>query len=197
MQSHESLPKPDHDDQHKGSSRSGGEDPLGHLPWMQREPWKTLIIAAIPMALVFGLDQSTKTWALAVLEHDIIRLGGGAQLALTFNDGVAFGLGGPFAPVLVAVAFLAVFFVVQRYRAMLDRSATIALGLVLGGAVSNALDRIFRGRGGAVVDFIDVGFWPVFNVADVFIVTGSLLLMKWVVSVDRVTPGSREENRLK
>ena len=56
----------------------------------------------------------------------------------------------------------------------------VALGLVLGGAFGNVIDRIFRSPGflrGAVVDFVDVGFWPVFNLADSAITCGCLLLL--------------------
>ncbi len=50
-------------------------------------------------------------------------------------------------------------------------------GLMLGGALGNLVDRVFRGHGGSVVDFIHFGFWPTFNVADVAIVVGAVLLV--------------------
>ncbi|HEX7167995.1 MAG TPA: signal peptidase II, partial [Acidimicrobiales bacterium] len=51
------------------------------------------------------------------------------------------------------------------------------LGLVLGGAVGNLADRLFRDHGGAVVDFVDLQWWPVFNVADIAISVGAVLLV--------------------
>jgi signal peptidase II len=53
----------------------------------------------------------------------------------------------------------------------------IALGLVLGGALGNLADRLIRGHGGAVIDFIDFQWWPVFNVADMAITIGAVLLV--------------------
>ena len=58
----------------------------------------------------------------------------------------------------------------------------LAMGLLLGGAVGNLLDRVFRAPGllrGAVVDFVDLQFWPVFNVADMGITVGCVMLLLW------------------
>ena len=52
----------------------------------------------------------------------------------------------------------------------------VAMGLVLGGALGNLTDRVFRSNGGAVVDFIDPQWWPIFNVADAAVVCGAILL---------------------
>jgi len=82
------------------------------------------------------------------------------------------------------VAF-AIVVVLWRMRSRFSGAgATLALGLVLGGACGNLIDRVMRKPGwgrGAVVDFIDLQFWPVFNVADMAIVVGVLLLsiMMW------------------
>ena len=65
-------------------------------------------------------------------------------------------------------------------RTGLVSAVAVALGLVLGGAFGNVADRVFRSPGflkGAVVDFVDVGFWPVFNLADSAITCGCLLLL--------------------
>jgi signal peptidase II len=67
--------------------------------------------------------------------------------------------------------------VVWFSRGIPSVSASIALGLVSGGAFGNLADRIFRHDGGAVVDFIHVGVWPTFNVADSAIVCGTALLV--------------------
>jgi signal peptidase II len=62
-------------------------------------------------------------------------------------------------------------------RRFLTPATTVALGLVVGGAVGNLGDRLFRHAGGAVVDFVDLRWWPVFNVADAAITAGALLLL--------------------
>ena len=56
-------------------------------------------------------------------------------------------------------------------------SAAVCLGVMLGGAVGNLTDRLFRDHSGAVIDFIDFGWWPIFNVADVALVCGAILLV--------------------
>jgi len=80
--------------------------------------------------------------------------------------------------VLAVVALVIVLFVVGR---SVDRTAVaVALGLVLGGAVGNLVDRVFRSPGfgrGSVIDFVDLRWWPVFNVADAAIPVGCVLLV--------------------
>lgn len=125
-------------------------------------------------------DQLTKTWALNHLAVGVPRhVIGPANLLLTFNSGAAFSLGTGVTPIVVAaVVILVVWLMAFTRRA--SRTATtpaaLGLGLVLGGAVGNLADRVFRhipGHPAAVVDFIQaVGWWPVFNVADACIVVG-------------------------
>jgi signal peptidase II len=112
---------------------------------------------------------------------------GTLDLALTRNSGSAFSLFQGFAGVLVAVAVILVgALLVMVYRApSLSRAAVC--GLIIGGAIGNLSDRMFRNEHGAVVDFIDLHFWPTFNVADACIVIGCLLL---ALSLLRRTPGS-------
>jgi signal peptidase II len=105
------------------------------------------------------------------------------RLARTFNDGVAFGLGGGAAPVLIAVAVLGIALVVFKKQLPINRWVILGMGLVLGGGAGNLVDRIFRSHGGAVIDFIDIGTlplinreWPVFNVADIGVVCGAIII---------------------
>lgn len=125
-------------------------------------------------------DQATKRWALSALDDGPVQVAGPLRLALTFNRSGAFGLGGAIVPFL-ALGALAVVVVVVVRGAMTQRPALLVCsGLLLGGAIGNLADRMFRGRGllrGAVVDFVDVGFWPVFNLADAAITVGCLLLV--------------------
>lgn len=133
-------------------------------------------------ASVLAADQLTKWWALERLPGDPMELVGSLQLRLTFNTGTAFGLGGGYGA-LVAVGALVVVggVLVWQGTRPLSRLGSVAVGLVLGGAVGNIVDRAFRGDGGllsgAVVDFIDLGWWPVFNIADAAIVVGAICLV--------------------
>ena len=131
-------------------------------------------------AAVVAADQLSKWWAVDRLGRGPITVIGSVRLALTRNSGGAFGLGSGVVPVVVlaVVALVVVLVVVGR---SVDRAATaLALGLVLGGAVGNLADRMFRSPGfgrGSVVDFVDLRFWPVFNVADAAITCGCVLLV--------------------
>ena len=81
------------------------------------------------------------------------------------------------APLLVAAGVALLVVLAGFSRSLTGRLPTVALGLVLGGAAGNLVDRLFRGHDGAVVDFIDLQWWPVFNVADMAIVCGAVLLV--------------------
>lgn len=129
-------------------------------------------------ALVVALDQASKEIALrALAPGPVVILGGLITLRLTFNPGGAFGLlpGLPgfflLATVVVVVGILA------WARRVRDGGLAIALGLVLGGGLGNLADRVLRDHEGRVVDFIDLRFWPVFNLADSAIVVGVGLIL--------------------
>jgi signal peptidase II len=77
---------------------------------------------------------------------------------------------------IVLVVLSVIGIVIWTTRGLPSISGSIAVGLVLGGACGNLSDRLFRGEGGAVVDFIETSFWPTFNVADASIVIGAVLL---------------------
>ncbi|MGH9085854.1 MAG: signal peptidase II [Acidimicrobiales bacterium] len=140
---------------------------------------------AAAAAVVVGLDQATKHWALQALQDEPIDLVGSLRLNLTFNDSAAFSLGGG-RTTLVALLALAVSGVVVVMGLRADRRmAAIGLGVILGGALGNLADRAFRAGegvlGGHVVDFVDLQWWPVFNVADasLWVGIGLLLLSSW------------------
>jgi len=135
-------------------------------------------IGAAVAAAAVGADQAAKSLALAGLDDGPIHVVWTLQLRLTFNRGAAFGLGPGLSPVIVGigVAVLVVFLGFSRQAAR-TRPAVVALGLVVGGALGNLADRLLRDHGGGVVDFLDLGWWPVFNLADVFITFGAGLLI--------------------
>lgn len=126
--------------------------------------------------VILVLDLVTKYLAVSLLEgRDPVRLLGGAvYLLLTRNSGAAFSIGANVTFIFPIVGMLVVGWIVWMAREVVSTPWAVALGLVLGGAVGNLIDRIFRAPGpfqGHVVDFISVfdargaGF-PVFNVAD-------------------------------
>lgn len=138
------------------------------------------VFAAVA-ALVVALDQATKHWALRALADGPIDLVGSLRLNLTFNDGSAFSLGSGHGMLISLIAAAVSLVVLWAGWRATDRSSAVGLGLVLGGAVGNLVDRAVRDGegflGGRVVDFVDLQWWPVFNLADTAIVAGALVLV--------------------
>lgn len=153
----------------------------GSLP----EP-RTKILAILAGA-VLALDVLTKVVAVAFLEGaDPIKLFGGV-LYLTFvrNPGAAFGMAEGMTWILALIALGVAGFILWISRNLRSQPWAIGLGLVLGGAVGNLADRLFRQPGpmrGHVVDFLSLfdpfgRVWPVFNVADMAIVCGGVTIV--------------------
>jgi signal peptidase II len=140
-----------------------------------------LTIALGVAALVIVIDQLTKTWAVNHLRDRNIHLFWTLQLNLTFNSGMAFGRGRGFGPIIAVVGICLVAGLVLGTTRAPTKVAAIAGGLVVGGAISNLLDRIFRQGsgflGGSVVDFVDPQWYPIFNFADACVVIGGILLV--------------------
>ena len=131
-------------------------------------------------AVVVAADQLSKVWAVAALDDGPISVLGPVRLALTRNKAGAFGLGGAFVPLLAVGATVLVVVLVLRGDLVRRPLLAVAAGLVLGGAFGNLADRLFRAPGllrGALVDFVDLRWWPVFNLADSAITCGCLLLL--------------------
>lgn len=131
-------------------------------------------------AVVVAVDHLTKWLALQELSHRDIDLVWTLRLRLVFNNGASFGLGSRYAPLIALLAMVIVLGLLGFGRRLHSRVAVLATGAVVGGALGNLLDRVFRDGdgflGGAVVDFIDLQWWPVFNVADIAIVVGAVVL---------------------
>ncbi len=141
-------------------------------------PW--LVAAPIVVASV-ALDQATKEWALDRLSRGrTISLIPTLELDLTFNSGFSFGTGtgnGRLIAIVVIIVSTALATMIARER---DRNRSVILAMILGGALGNLVDRVFRGDSfltGEVVDFIDVSWYAVFNIADMFVVSGCVLLV--------------------
>ncbi|SDE97039.1 signal peptidase II [Blastococcus fimeti] len=134
---------------------------------------------------VFLLDLVTKLVVVATIGpgEDIRVLGGALYLTHLRNTGAAFSFAEGFTVVFSLVAAAVVVVIVRTARRLFSTGWAITLGLVLGGAVGNLVDRVFRDPGflrGGVVDFLSVfgpdgDVWPVFNVADSAIVCGGVL----------------------
>jgi len=133
------------------------------------------------------LDQATKYVAERGLANGRVIDLGVIDLRLVHNPGGAFGF--PGLPGMFVAVTLVVLVLVLRALPRTDRLAlATAYGLVTGGAFGNLIDRLLREPGfprGEVVDFFDLGWWPVFNVADVAIVTGAGLIALLLTAVDR------------
>jgi signal peptidase II len=107
---------------------------------------------------------------------------------LVFNNGMAFSRGTGWGPVIGVVAVIVALLLVRASTKTASRFAQVAFGLVVGGAIGNVVDRLFRDEGwmrGAVVDFIDLQWWPVFNIADIGVTVGAVMLIVHSITADQ------------
>ena len=139
-------------------------------------------VASLIIALVVVSDQLTKHWALGALSADkTVDIFWTLRFNLVFNSGMAFSQGQGAGRMIGLLALGVVVVLSLTLRNPMSLRTTIGTGLLIGGALGNVTDRLFRGNGwmrGAVVDFIDFQWFPVFNLADsaVSIGAGFLLL---------------------
>jgi signal peptidase II len=148
---------------------------------------RPLLATAIVLGVLL-LDQLSKWWAVSQLPNDPIRLiGGDIGFVVVRNTGSAFSLFQAFTPFLAVVAIAVAVILVRTVRRTRDVLMVVGLSLVLGGALGNLMDRLFRTPGflkGAVVDFVHVGDFPTFNVADSAITIGAIVIVIWAVRAD-------------
>jgi signal peptidase II len=133
-------------------------------------------------ALAYALDLISKTVVVQHLEnHPAIQvLGTYLQLEAVRNSGAAFGIGQAYTIVFTVIALAVIVVIARLARKLYSVPWAIALGLLLGGALGNLTDRIFRSPGifrGEVVDFIAPAHFAVFNLADSAIVCGGFLIV--------------------
>lgn len=144
-------------------------------------PRRRLLIAGAIVAAVVGLDILTKTWALrALADGPIWLVGHSIGFVLSFNSGSAFSIVRSGAPVLAVIASIAAVVLIRTVLRTDDAWLVIGLSLVLGGAMGNLVDRLFRAPSflhGAVIDFVKLGPWPLFNVADAAISIGAVIII--------------------
>ncbi|MFB7505509.1 signal peptidase II [Streptomyces broussonetiae] len=133
-------------------------------------------------AFAYALDLISKTLVVAKLEgHEPIKLLGDLlELHAIRNPGAAFGFGAAFTVIFTLIAAAVIVVIIRLARKLYSFPWAIALGLLLGGALGNLTDRIFRSPGifeGEVVDFIAPKGFAVFNLADSAIVCGGILIV--------------------
>jgi lipoprotein signal peptidase len=132
---------------------------------------------------VLALDIASKAIVVATLSDrpPVKLLGSLLMLTESRNPGAAFSIGGPSETILfTAIAVGVIIFIIRSARRIHSLAWAVALGLLLGGAMGNLTDRVFRSPGpfrGWVVDWIQVPHWPVFNLADSAIVCGGVLMV--------------------
>ena len=144
--------------------------------------WVGLVAIAVAAVLA---DQLTKQLVSNTLALDgQVHLVGPFSIHHVQNSGIAFGLFASATPVVIVLTAVAVGWMLYFFARSGARHPVLpaALGLLIGGSLSNLLDRI---RLGHVTDFLDLDFWPAFNLADSFIVAGVAVLLGALVASDR------------
>ncbi|MGW1181819.1 signal peptidase II [Streptomyces drozdowiczii] len=143
---------------------------------------RRIILLFCVAVVAYLLDLGSKMLVVAKLEHQepIELLGDWLKLDAIRNAGAAFGFGEAFTIIFTIIAATVIVVIARIARKLYSLPWAIALGLLLGGALGNLTDRIFRAPGvfeGAVVDFIAPAHFAVFNLADSAIVCGGILIV--------------------
>ncbi len=150
--------------------------------------WWLMAFSLIAL-LILTADQLAKNWIRSNYQGQPLYETKFFRIIEVQNTGAAFGLFQNQNFILTIVDFIGIalilsfiFLVPRWYPYLLSRFGVISLGLVMGGAIGNLIDRLSRGY---VTDFIDVGFWPTFNVADSATVVGTILFALSLLMVSR------------
>jgi signal peptidase II len=147
-------------------------------PQPRRRLWLLVSVALT----VLALDVVTKALAVKLLtpNQPVSIIGDTVTWTLVRNPGAAFSLAAGYTLVLTVIATGVVVGIVWMAPRLVSPWWALGLGMILGGALGNLMDRFFRGPGplqGHVIDFVSIGWWPVFNVADPAVVGGAALLV--------------------
>jgi len=158
----------------------------------RRRRRRVVVLLAVAAAVLIT-DVITKSVVVATLSPPrapIRLLGGLLTLRVTRNPGAAFSIGGPSVTAVFAlIAVGVIVFILRTSRRIQSLAWAVTLGLLLGGATGNLIDRLARAPGpfrGYVVDWIQLPHWPVFNVADSCIVCGGILAVLLAVRGVRI-----------
>jgi len=150
--------------------------------------WRTLFSVAW---FVWILDLATKIWAVNTLSSrsNVKILGSFFQLTLVRNPGAAFSFATGATVFLTIFAILVLLTILYYAPQITSKGWAVVLGLVMGGILGNVVDRIFREPGmlrGHVVDWMQLPYWPIFNIADSAIVIAALIAV--VLSARNIPP---------
>jgi signal peptidase II len=175
---------------------SGSPEPVAEATTAAEHPETTEItadVAAPPVrrrlklllsvaGVVLALDVVTKVLAVRLLTpgEPVSIIGDTVTWTLVRNSGAAFSMATGYTWVLTLIATGVVIGIIWMGRRLVSPWWAVGLGMILGGALGNLVDRFFRAPGplsGHVVDFLSIGWWPVFNVADPAVVGGAILLV--------------------
>jgi signal peptidase II len=192
---------PDPAAQAEGRTGQPGDQPTPDVVARPRRPIGLLAVGAIVVLLV---DVLTKLWAVHALggREPARLLGGAVYLDLIRNSGAAFSLGTGYTFIFPLITVAVVAWIGWTARRLRSAPWGVALGLVLGGALGNLADRIFRAPGpmvGHVIDFVSLfapngEVWPVFNVADSALCVGVSLAVLLELTGRRLD-GNRTRHR--
>jgi len=149
-------------------------------PAVTRRRGLPLVVVLIAAGVLMA-DQLTKAWAVSSLtgRGPVDVVGGLLRLDLTRNPGAAFSFATGMTWIFTIVATAVAITILRVSRRLGSLGWSVALGLLLGGALGNLTDRLFRAPGfavGHVVDFLELPHWPVFNIADSCIVSSAVLI---------------------
>ncbi|MFC1599396.1 signal peptidase II [Patescibacteria group bacterium] len=152
---------------------------------MNKQFIKFVGLFVVSALVVFLLDRAIKEVVMRFLEQDIVLIENFARITYSENSGVAFGLQIPFFVQLFLVPALLVggFYLVTQHLKLDSIFVQIVIGAVVGGAISNYVDRILHSY---VIDYLAIWIWPVFNLADIAITVGILLIVLFYGKIKRV-----------
>ncbi len=154
----------------------------GSTPARPATRWGLIGLLLAVAAFVVVVDQLAKIWVVATMPgRDPIRVVGSLlQVTYTRNSGAAFSIGTGATWIFTAVAVVVVVVILRTSRRLGSWAWAVAMGALLGGALGNLSDRLFRSPGlgrGHVVDWIQLPHYPVFNLADAAVVCGAIAMV--------------------
>ena len=135
------------------------------------------VIVSLVAASVIAVDQVTKTLAETNLQTHSVKILGPLSLNLFYNSGVADSIGSGNARIIIIIELLVIAGIILYVRRIRSPGLAVGFGMVIGGALGNISDRLFRHNHGSVIDFIHTGFWPTFNLADSAVVIGIIVIL--------------------
>lgn len=154
---------------------------------------RALVVTTLSIvAATVALDQVTKAWAQSALgDGDVVEVFPTLEFDLAYNSGFSFSTGSGFGQWIGVLVFFMAAFLIHQICVSERIGRVRILSVILGGAIGNLADRLFRGDdgflSGEVIDFIDVTWYAVFNIADIFVVCGCLAFVIYEIHLHRQT----------